>query len=747
MDLTPYYPEFIYALHRVAGGWQPTVFDKRTRTFRWGAVKTLSPTGVPDSWESTEFQEEVQQFLEVIRRLGEDPKLKGCLEWIEKWIKSPGNPETWRPLLLLYAAYPQDPKLGLHGIVYRNLGPDNPIALVQGKLLWTDKGSYHKYPWIKAQFFDYDGKGLPGLCRYHCQEAWLQRNRKSLEKPSEEPQPPPGFLFAQSLLDVFFLQGTSQDQSQDQAFVLLPVYDAWVGDRPWGSLWGVLLRLGQPSSESVAELHRRVAYPVAMELERSAIADIMAQPLEGAADVVQHFVRHIVRLQDWERVVVYRDDTPQYCYRRRREGLITSWEWCSKDCGHPEVSNPPGLRWEKDFWTPEILGLTSDEAEALGEYRIEFEYPATAVLPNDAQELERVHQFYLRQQMAVMRELLVKFRARRHARQAAAASILSRNLAHNIHSHVTPRATVEAVRQRLGARYSGSQALEVVEILKGRLDQYLAERADFIAEVTSEPLTTTKPVWFYKEVVLPLITNTLWTDNIAKNEGVDCQKLQIRVWIKETEMRVGFRCCDSQCDCPEYVYPPDGSGGSLPFSTLCEKCPNCSCPCSQGGAGPVLRPLIKGEDVEVEVPGSVGEHALYGFLENLIRNAAKHNKDKLKCGILSIYLCLEPEDEEFYRLEVWDNLSGAEKVDSIKAHIQEDLVDEELHLRREAWGIAEMKIAATLLAGCRDFGRLREFLGVDSSPRCRSHGVTNQLVYKLRLMRPKLVVVLKEGVQ
>ena len=115
-----------------------------------------------------------------------------------------------------------------------------------------------------------------------------------------------------------------------------------------------------------------------------------------------------------------------------------------------------------------------------------------------------------------------------------------------------------------------------------------------------------------------------------------------------------------------------------------------------------------GKDVALAVPGGVvGNHAFYTILENVIRNAAKHGWSSLK-----------PTDRERQNLEVtidfeekagkveftvWDNMSnddavkeksGNSLVERQKDRIAQKLIDNDGRLRRENWGLAEIKISA-----------------------------------------------------
>jgi len=364
-------------------------------------------------------------------------------------------------------------------------------------------------------------------------------------------------------------------------------------------------------------------------------------------------------------------------------------------------------------------------------------------------------------------------RSRNYSLHSTTAAILTRNMAHNIESHVTPRATVEAIRKRLQG-LDFSESIDVIQVLKGRLDEYRQKRADFLAEVTSEPLTTTKPAFFYRGVILPLIENVLLMDNIARNEEI-CYKnktdnrLRIRVFIDDQELKAVFKCAtrtgDNRVNPYLIQYPDNG----FPYTGHCVRC-NWQGSLESHDANPsvlVGLPCSENRDIEIELPGPVGEHAFYGFLENFIRNVAKHNrkwfdenpKERLEINI-RVSEPTDPEErKEFYTVEIWDNVNAPkapknERVDRkecktlhdlMKAYIESDIIDETGKKKPQAYGIAEMKADAMFLSGSTDLTRMKDFLEVcEESKKVTEYcnGSYKEvekycLVYRFRLMKAK----------
>lgn len=366
---------------------------------------------------------------------------------------------------------------------------------------------------------------------------------------------------------------------------------------------------------------------------------------------------------------------------------------------------------------------------------------------------------------------------RTQARKTAVGAIMSRNKSHHIGSHVIPRTTLGLIAKRLLVgepkmssltgdrmeafkRHKTKKNYEKIKLLKWKLDEYIQKKADFLAEITTEPLTSTKPAYFYREVIAPFISNGLLMDNLAQNEGVSYQlsddnnykksdgkkflldnRLKIRVWSKGEEVEAKFLCTDSgnnkKC---EYVYPQDG----LPYSFHC----------SEHEARLQLRELNPSQGksnsshIEVALPGLLGEFAFYSFLENYIRNAAKHNRKILEhnTDYLEIHIkIIEPVDVEekkqFYLIEISNNLAdsiidgnGETLVDRLNGYIQQDIIDEtDGRLEKAAWGIAEMKICAALLRGSTNFDSLQRRDNLEVRE------IDGKITYCFRLMKARLL--------
>ena len=185
------------------------------------------------------------------------------------------------------------------------------------------------------------------------------------------------------------------------------------------------------------------------------------------------------------------------------------------------------------------------------------------------------------------------------------------------------------------------KAIAISNIQKTRLDEYIQEKEDFLAEITTQPLAMTKTVWFYKDIVLKFITNTLIIDNLAANEGlkyknIDEPPIIFDVIINDQEVKVTFSCKNG---CKDYEYPIN-----FPYLSYCGECFYKKDINIEDG---VLFFKKINNDIMIDVPGPVGEYTLFSRFENIIRNVAKHNTNN---DILHLYLKISDLDEYFYKL-------------------------------------------------------------------------------------------------
>jgi hypothetical protein len=317
------------------------------------------------------------------------------------------------------------------------------------------------------------------------------------------------------------------------------------------------------------------------------------------------------------------------------------------------------------------------------------------------------------------------------SRKSAVAAIMSRNMSHNIGSHVTPRTSMESVRRKLrelvfseGGELKEADSFNIVSGLKLSLEEYIQKKADFLAEITTEPLSSTKPVSFYRDVLRPFIENTLLMDNIVTNEGVGFASFcnnRLKIYVTIDNKKIKLKYYDDKRKV-EYRYPP-----KLPYS-LCDIITH----------KPLTATILGSNDIEVDLPGPLGEYAFYGLIENYIRNVAKHNRQRIerkRKEDFQINLRIKDYSKNHYKVELSSNFNiYNEKVfKKIEKYINGDIIDLNGRLNREAWGIGEMKICATLLRGSKNYGSENMAKSLEILRR------GNKLVHRFYMMKSKKV--------
>ena len=304
-------------------------------------------------------------------------------------------------------------------------------------------------------------------------------------------------------------------------------------------------------------------------------------------------------------------------------------------------------------------------------------------------------------------EMVVKKQLQIPATKAAVALVFARNFAHNIGSHVAIRATNRMAKERIAKLYNFKHANNKIDTSKFKEDaignwlDYMGEKLDLFEVARNEFLAEyklpAKNAMLYRDVILPFCENTLLMDNIAHSEGIHykdtCEnKLKIKVVINDAEILA--------------KYP------SLKSYNECKKTPICY---------PYNFPyLVKATDANIDAAFAnkkffddkghdasdieiclTNEHTLYSILENLIRNSAKHNKDKLQSTNLDLIITIniDEDDDDYYRIQISDNISkvSEEQLNKFAKSIAGSLITNDGEIQKESLGIADIKINAHLL--------------------------------------------------
>lgn len=298
---------------------------------------------------------------------------------------------------------------------------------------------------------------------------------------------------------------------------------------------------------------------------------------------------------------------------------------------------------------------------------------------------------------------------------AAIGSIMSRNGSHNIGSHV-----LSALSHNVGTMPDDRV-----------LYQYLQQRMDYTATVTTDFPNWTAPTRFVGNLMKTFFSQRHLLEHISESEGLGAYHFQGRNVADKQTSKIKIHLRKFSGNNWEDAYPSNNNppvGEWLEFTEY------------PGDSIEKATSLLK-DDVTVAIPGGVvGQHAFYTIVENIIRNAAKHEwasksktdgidnldihidfidrKDAAKveftiwntCGKLDTKNTpdpLGPAEVKQYLKELMDSKNNGSQdgqVAALPLHHQlqvklaQQFIDEkDGTLRRENWGLAEMKISAGYL--------------------------------------------------
>ena len=320
--------------------------------------------------------------------------------------------------------------------------------------------------------------------------------------------------------------------------------------------------------------------------------------------------------------------------------------------------------------------------------------------------------------------------------KSAIGSIMSRNGSHNIGSHV-----LAALSHNVGTMPDDRM-----------LYQYIQHRMDYIATSTTDMPTWTSAAKVTLGAIKTFLSQRHLLDYIAGSEGLHGYKFQDPNLIDEKimEQRDAIRLhvirrIDNQ-DIPLLPYR---------FGSVKKDC---------DGLANIeeARSNCNKFDVEAAFPGGiVGQHALFNILENIIRNAAKHGwamMDKTRRGaFLDVYLRIEDDTSDSnMRITVFDGLSniqeingrnGGDIIEDTNRKLNEPFITKSGSLRRENWGLAEMRMSAGYLQR-REIGEIGGIISLRKKPNVsddfiiRAVNADNHIGYQFLLPKPREILIM-----
>lgn len=313
-----------------------------------------------------------------------------------------------------------------------------------------------------------------------------------------------------------------------------------------------------------------------------------------------------------------------------------------------------------------------------------------------------------------------------YAMRSAIGSIMSRNGSHNIGSHV-----LAALSHNVGTMPDDRV-----------LYQYIQHRMDYIATVTTDFPTWAQPTMFIGEMMKTFLSQRHLLEHIVGSEGLHAWQYQNPSW----------RDRDPE-GCIQFHIRKLKEGKWVDFIDYAEYCRGgAEAPYKKSEKDTQTQYLTLSDDVALAIPGGVvGQHAFFTILENIIRNVAKHDWCTAKRDLKNLEIFIDFEDqEEDVRFCIWSKCSSANDnlVRSLEEKINASFIDKTGALRRENWGLAEMKISAGYLQR-KDIG---EIGGLDNSSSkgaeiirpilVSENGKDNSLSYlgyEFRVAKPKTI--------
>jgi len=251
---------------------------------------------------------------------------------------------------------------------------------------------------------------------------------------------------------------------------------------------------------------------------------------------------------------------------------------------------------------------------------------------------------------------------------SAIAAIMSRNGSHNIGSHV------------LSAVSNSYNDLPDDQVLF----EYIQQRMDFVATISTEFPQWTYPVWFIGDLMRRFYMQRHLLNYIGQSEGLFAY-----------EFRTKLENINNM---------PSNRQTNKIFIKIKRKGSNKFIIPSENRNGNEFK------DFQVAIPGGIiGQHAFYTILENIIRNSAKHNwaslNDSEREDRRNLEITIEIDENkkrEDIVFRIWDNASNVFKDFSLDQKINKKLrksfVDRDIgKLIKANWGLAEMKISAGFL--------------------------------------------------
>jgi hypothetical protein len=324
---------------------------------------------------------------------------------------------------------------------------------------------------------------------------------------------------------------------------------------------------------------------------------------------------------------------------------------------------------------------------------------------------------------------------RLYSLRSAVAAIMSRNMSHNIGSHVLAK---------MGYASFAELNLPQSQILY----KYMQQKMDFVAITSTEFPQWSYPTWFLKELMRWFYQQETLLEFIAKQEGIEGSYK----WAKGKDDEENKNTLLIRI---RYNY------GWIIHEDQ-EK---------------IDKEGLK-NDFSLAIPGGIiGYHAFYVILEDIIRNSAKHNwaslshQQKKEKKQLKITIDIENKDEsDSIIFRIYDNISKtenhsddlpanyekltSEEIEKLPLHqkinlyLTKSFIDETGKIKKEHWGLQEMKISAGYLkkSSINEIGdngeKVLKIIKAVAVKDPEEKDEKYRLGYKFNIPKPKNVVII-----
>jgi len=255
---------------------------------------------------------------------------------------------------------------------------------------------------------------------------------------------------------------------------------------------------------------------------------------------------------------------------------------------------------------------------------------------------------------------------KKHSTEAAVTAIISRNLSHNIGSHVLSYWNKELLKQLPKDTTSCNEEQAYIKRSKD-LFEYIQHRMDFVAELSTSIPCSEMSLDIERDIFWPFIRpNTSGFNPSYKTNG------KLSVLLEFLAHSEGINLHDK-----------------IELEIINDNCNRASIP-----------------------NGIVGTHAIYSILENFIRNAAKHYKDGIgrdgNSHVIKIVIKEPPINSEwkdkYIAVRIWDmreNSCDIATVEKLRDYMPKGkkypFTDPDGRLNHYGWGFKEMLASANFL--------------------------------------------------